>query len=412
MSNKLFQQLKKKMGSSMTTADGAEAVVTHFIDTGCDLLNANISNKPNGGWPCRRITEIFGQESIGKTTLIYEGMKNCQAAGGIVIYCDVEQAISPDMMQNIGVNMEEVLYCNEIELETIYAFLEKTLGDIIALQPKNPEEQFPVLILLDSLAQMTTKQELEMGYELNMNTALQKAKLLGQSYRKINGMISAANAAFIIINQLRDAPGQMGNPTTTPGGKATKFAASVRVELKGKKNIEQFDPEDEKRYLEAKAKHKAKGGGALGAPKKPASTIQIGCSVTAKVVKNKIGPPLRECSFDIIFMEGIDNATGLFMWGVEVAHIIDKINNQNYGFAFDAPDYKQFGKFKKATFNEVLENPEAYAAFMKEASPRLYRKPIEYDVEAAEEAEEVKASLAFDLKERDDDDEEEDEDDE
>lgn len=400
MSSKLLAGLKKKMGANMLTADKAEAAVTHFIDTGSDLLNANISNKPNGGWPCRRIVELFGQESIGKTTLIYQGMKNCQDAGGIVLYCDVEQAISPEMMDNIGVNRSEVLLYRETALERIFEWLEARLIDIIELQPKKLEDQVPVLILLDSLAQMTIDQELELGYESNMNTSLMKAKLIGQSYRKITKLISEANACFVVINQLRDAPGQLGaNAQTTPGGKATRFAASVRIMLKGQKVIEQFDPVDEKLFLEAKAKHKAKGGGALGAPKKPTSTIQIGCNVTAKVVKNKIGPPNRECNFDIIFMEGLNNATGLFDWGFG-NHIIDKINNQNYGFAFDGPDYARFGKFKRSTFARVLEDADAHELFMKEASPKLYRVPVLHDIDKAEETEELKALEAKEAKEK------------
>jgi recombination protein RecA len=201
------------------------SAVTMWIPTGSTILDTTISNQPNGGWPAGRTVEIYGQESIGKSTLVYSGLANTQKMGGIAMYFDVEQAGSKEMMENNGVNLKQLIVSKLTSIEDIFGVLEKNLQTIINTKAYRDK---PVLICMDSLAQMTTDAELEAGYDHNMNISLKKAVQIGKALRKITPYLTQANACLIIINQLRDMPGvSYGDPTCVD-----PYSTTVKIRYK------------------------------------------------------------------------------------------------------------------------------------------------------------------------------------
>ncbi|MDX1971757.1 MAG: recombinase RecA [Candidatus Sumerlaeia bacterium] len=232
------------------------------------------------GFPRGRIIEIFGPESSGKTTLALHVVANTQKLGGMAAFIDVEHAMDPVYTKSLGVDMDQLLISQP-------DYGEQALDIVDTLVKTNAVD----IIVIDSVAALLPRAELE-GEIGDSHVGLQ-ARLMSQALRKLTAVINQTKTCVIFINQIREKIGVMfGSPETTPGGRALKFYASVRVDVRR-----------------------------IGAVKD--GTDSVGNRVKARVVKNKIGAPFREAEFDIIFGEGISRTGELLDMGVEL-NLIEK----------------------------------------------------------------------------------------
>lgn len=255
------------LGSAFETP----ADVKEFISTGNDLLDLKISNRPNGGIPVGRITEIMGWEASGKSLICAHLLANTQARGGVAVFIDTESAISREFMQAVGVNLDTLVYVQHELIEDCFSSIEKVVETI-----RKSNNDRLVTIVCDSVSAASTKIEQEADFDKDgWSTA--KAIIISKAMRKLTGMIAKKKIALVFTNQLREKLGVMfGEKSTTSGGKALGFHSSVRLVAK-----------------------------AVGQLKK--GTDAIGIKTQVKVKKDRIGPPLRVAAFDIYFSSGIDN---------------------------------------------------------------------------------------------------------
>ena len=228
-----------------------------------------------GGFPRGRIIEVFGPESSGKTTLTLTVTAQAQRRGGLAAFVDVEHALDPQYARRLGVDLDDLLISQPSSGEEALRICE-------ALIRSNALD----VIVLDSVAALVTKAELE--GEIGDATMGAQARLMSAALRKLTALISKARTTCIFTNQIREKIGVMfGNPETTPGGKALKFYASVRVDIRRIAAIKQSD-----------------------------GTV-IGNRTRAKIVKNKVAPPFTEAEFDIMYNEGISNVGALLDLALE-----------------------------------------------------------------------------------------------
>ena len=234
-----------------------------------------------GGLPRGRVVEIFGPESSGKTTLMLHVIANAQKSGGLAAFIDAEHALDPGYAKKLGVNLDDLLVSQPDSGEEALSICE-TLARSNALD----------VIVIDSVAALVPKSELE--GEMGMATMGMQARLMSQALRKLTAILNKAKTTCIFTNQLREKVGVMfGNPETTPGGKALKFYASVRLDIRRKDTLK--DP----------------AGNAIG-------------NVTrVKVVKNKVAPPFTEAEFEIIYNHGINKEGSILDVGVQTG-VVEK----------------------------------------------------------------------------------------
>jgi len=268
-----IQQIEKDYGSEAIRRLG-DATVSQVesIPTGNIMIDRALGV---GGFPRGRIIEIFGPESSGKTTLTLTAIAQAQKLGGLAAFIDVEHALDPHYARKLGVNLDELLVSQPSSGEEALRICE-TLVRSNALD----------IIVLDSVAALVTKSELE--GEIGDAVVGAQARLMSNALRKLTSFISKANTICLFTNQIREKIGVMfGNPETTPGGKALKFYASIRVDIRRTGQIKNNE------------------GGVSGNRTK------------IKLVKNKVAPPFTEAEFDIMYNEGISNTGSLLDLALE-----------------------------------------------------------------------------------------------
>jgi len=255
--------------------DDAPTNVDGWISTGCAMLDVAISNRPYGGLPVGRITEVTGLEQSGKSLVSAHLLAETQKQGGVAVLIDTETAVSREFLEAIGVDVGKLLYVSADSVEQIFEFTETIIEKV-----RETSNDKLVTIVVDSVAAASTTNELASDYKKD-GYATDKAIIISKAMRKITNMIGRQKVTLVFTNQLRQKMNAMfGDPWTTSGGKALAFHASVRLRLKNMGQIKQ----------KVNGKDKT-----------------IGMKVRCQVIKNRMGPPLRAADFEIFFDRGIDN---------------------------------------------------------------------------------------------------------
>ena len=334
LANTLADSINKQFkGQSLKTAffldgdDDSPSNVKEWISSGCSMLDLAISNRPNGGFPVGRITEITGLEASGKSLLAAHTLAETQKRGGLAVYIDTESATSSEFLEAIGVDLKTMLY---VPLETIEEIFE-TIETIVEGVRKSNKDRL-VTIIVDSIMGASTKIEMAAEYDKD-GYATSKSIILSKAMRKVTNWIARENICLIFTNQLRTKLGvSFGDQWTTAGGKAIPFHASVRLRLKNTGMI------------------KAKMNGVEQV---------VGSKTEVQVVKNRMGPPHRKVNYDIYYDSGIDNYGG---W-LEVMKKFDLVKQAGAHYTLDDIDHETgevFGeiKFQSKNFvDKVINHP-------------------------------------------------------
>ena len=305
----VMTQIEKQYGKGaiMRLGQSGGDMSVEVLPTGCLSLDLAIGA---GGLPRGRIIEIYGPESSGKTTVALSVIAETQKAGGVAAFIDAEHALDPVYAKNLGVNLDE-LYVSQPDTG------EQALDITASLVSSKAID----IIVVDSVAALTPRAEIE-GDMGDSHVGLQ-ARLMSQALRKLTAITNKSKTCIIFINQLREKVGVMfGNPEVTAGGKALKFYASVRIDVR-------------------KADTLKDANGAYG------------CHTKAKIVKNKIAPPFKTAEFDIVFGKGISKGSCL----VELGVAYDIISKSGAWFSYNGERIAQ-GREKAIAYFE--ENAEAY----------------------------------------------------
>lgn len=261
-----------------------------------------------GGIPRGRIIEVYGPESSGKTTVTLHMIAEAQKAGGLAAFIDAEHALDPEYARKLGVNTDDLLISQpdtgEQALEIVDALVHSGAIDII---------------VVDSVAALVPKSEIE--GDMGSSVVGLQARLMSQAMRKLTGIISKTRTVAVFINQLREKIGvTYGNPETTTGGRALKFYASVRIDVRRTDSIKQ-------------------------------GTESLGNRTRAKIVKNKVAPPFKTAEFDIIYGEGVSRLGSIIDMGVD----LDIVNKSGAWYAYEGTRLGQGKENAKATLEEKPE---------------------------------------------------------
>ena len=302
-----LQGIEKQFGkgSIMRLGEAGDKINVQVIPTGFIQIDSALGA---GGIPKGRITEIYGPESSGKTTLTLHIIAQAQKNGGIAAFIDAEHALDPQYAKALGVDIDN-LYVSQPDTG------EQALDICEALARSNAVD----LIVIDSVAALTPKAEIE--GDMESATVGMQARLMSRALRKITAVVGKSNTAVIFINQLRDKIGVLyGNPETTTGGKALKFFASVRIDIR------------------------------KGEPIKNGSEL-IGNKCKIKVVKNKVAPPFKTAEVDMLFGKGISRESSLMDFAID-SGIITKSGSW---FSYQG---ERIGQGKENAKEFLLSHPE------------------------------------------------------
>jgi recombination protein RecA len=325
--------IEKQFGrGSIMRLGSAERQQVDVIPSGSIALDLALGV---GGIPRGRVTEIFGPESSGKTTVCQHVIAEAQRRGGVAAFIDVEHALDPGYARACGVNVDELLVSQpdtgEQALEITETLIRSAGIDIV---------------VVDSVAALVPRAEIE--GEMGDSFVGIQARLMSQALRKLAGAVSRSNTSLVFTNQLREKIGVMfGNPEVTPGGRALKFYASVRLDIRRVETIK-------------------------------SGTESIGNRVRVKVVKNKVAPPFRVAEFDIMYGEGISREGGLLDVGVAM----DVVTKTGAWFTFGET---RLGQGREAAKGFLRENPPISAEI--EGRIRAGMSTAAIPVEGIEEAE-------------------------
>jgi recombination protein RecA len=318
--------------------------VKDWLSTGNAMLDVAISNRPYGGLPVGRITEITGLEQSGKSLLSAHLLAETQRKGGVAVLIDTETAVSREFLEAIGVDISKLLYVSVDTVEGIFEACETIIEQV-----RKGDKDRLVTIVVDSVAAASSKKEMEADYDKD-GYATDKAIIISKAMRKITNMIGRQSIALVFTNQLRQKMNAMfGDPWTTSGGKALAFHASVRLRLK---NMGQL-----------------KAGDRI-----------VGIKVRTQVIKNRMGPPLRHADFDIFFDRGIDNYGG---W-ISVMKDAKLVKQGGAWYTYTDIESGEEIKFQAKDFVSILQDEDL--------KDQIYRRICEatilqYKTSASEEVE-------------------------
>ncbi|HEX6972234.1 MAG TPA: recombinase RecA [Limnochordia bacterium] len=323
-----LSQIERQFGKGaiMRLGEAGALMNVEVIPTGSLALDIALGV---GGIPRGRVVEIFGPESSGKTTLCWHVIAEAQRRGGIAAFIDVEHAQDPLYAQRVGVDIENLLTSQpdtaEQALEIAEALVRSTAVDVV---------------VVDSVAALVPRAEIE-GEMGDAHVGLQ-ARLMSQALRKLTGAISKSRTAVIFTNQIREKVGVMfGSPETQPGGRALKFYASVRMDIRRIESLKQGNE-------------------------------TIGMRARVKVVKNKVAPPFREAEFDILFNEGISREGSL----LDVAVQLELVSKSGAWYAYGET---RLGQGKENARDFLKRNPELAAEIERRIREAVGLAPIDAD---------------------------------
>jgi recombination protein RecA len=325
--------IEKQFGrGSIMKLGSAERQQVDSIPTGSIALDLALGV---GGIPRGRVTEIFGPESSGKTTVCQHVIAEAQRRGGVAAFIDVEHALDPGYARACGVNVDELLVSQPDTGEQALEITETLIrsGGIDC-------------VVLDSVAALVPRAEIE--GEMGDSFVGIQARLMSQALRKLTGAVSRSNTSLIFTNQLREKIGVMfGNPETTPGGRALKFYATIRLDIRRIETIK-------------------------------VGTESVGNRVRVKVVKNKVAPPFRVAEFDVMYGEGISKEGGLLDVGVAM----DVVTKTGAWFTFGET---RLGQGREASKEFLKANTTVGAEIDRQIRSRI--NDVKVPVEGIEEAE-------------------------